>query len=123
MSNEWMTTYDAVFFISVGTMVTGLIAIMIKYCLKSKCEHFSLCFGLIKIDRRVDLEVQEEMHALEMGVNDTDQPIQQQQQPTQPIKQPPQTQVKHQANKKTRRPSNEESEISDIMDLHALNKI
>ena len=66
-----MTTYDAVFFISVGTITSGLIAIMIKYCLKSKCEHFSLCFGLIKIDRRVDLEVQEEMHALELGVNDT----------------------------------------------------
>ena len=121
MSNEWMTTYDAVFFISVGTMVTGLIAIMIKYCLKSKCEHFSLCFGLIKIDRRVDLEVQEEMHALEMGVNDTDQPTQQQ--PTQPTKQPPQTQVNHQASRKTRRPSNEESDISDILDSGILNKI
>ena len=116
-----MQTYDAVFFISVGTMITGLIAIMIKYCLKSKCEHFSLCFGLIKIDRRVDLEVQEEMHALEMGVNDTDQPIQQQ--PTQSTKQPPQTQVKHQVNKKIRRPSNEESDISDNIDLQTLNKI
>ena len=121
---SWMTTFDAVFFISVGTITSGLIAIMIKYCLKSKCEHFSLCFGLIKIDRRVDLEVQEEMHALELGVNDTDQPVNQQPtQPTQPTKQPPQTQVNHQASRKTRRPSNEESDISDIMDLGVLNKI
>lgn len=119
MSNEWMTTYDAVFFISVGTMVTGLIAIMIKYCLKSKCEHFSLCFGLIKIDRRVDLEVQEEMHALEMGVNDTDQPTQQQpinQQPTQPTNQ-------HQQPRPKRRPSNNESDDLENIALGTLNKI
>jgi len=33
--------------------------------LKSKCEEFSLC-GILKIKRRVDLEVQEEIRALEL---------------------------------------------------------
>ena len=68
----WMDTYDAVFFISIGTMVVGLFALIIKYCIRSKCEHFSLCFGLITVDRRVDLEVQEEMHKIDNGIEDKD---------------------------------------------------
>ncbi len=70
---NWMDTYDAVFFISIGTMVVGLVALMIRFCIKSKCEHFSLCFGLITIDRRVDLEVQEEMHKIDRGIEDNDE--------------------------------------------------
>ncbi len=66
----WMETYDAVFFISIGTMSVGLMALIIKFCIKSKCEHFSLCFGLITVDRRVDLEVQEEMHKIDKGIDD-----------------------------------------------------
>lgn len=64
-----MNIYDGVFFISLATIFSTSFAIAIKYCLKSKCEHFSLCCGLIKIDRRVDLEVQEEMKEIELGIN------------------------------------------------------
>ena len=72
MSNNWIDTYDAVFFISIGTMVVGLIGLIIKYCLKSKCEHFSLCFGLITVDRRVDLETQEEIHKIDHNIPEDD---------------------------------------------------
>ena len=58
------------FFISLATILVGAFGVSVKYCLKSKCEHFSLCCGLVKIDRRVDLEIQEEMKALELGIND-----------------------------------------------------
>jgi hypothetical protein len=61
----WMETYDAVFFISAGTLFVSLLKYAIDNCLKSKCEEFSLC-GIIKIKRRVDLEVQEEIRALEL---------------------------------------------------------
>jgi hypothetical protein len=61
----WMETYDAVFFISAGTIFVSLLKYAIDNCLKSKCEEFSLC-GIIKIKRRVDLEVQEEIRALEL---------------------------------------------------------
>jgi hypothetical protein len=61
----WTETYDAVFFISAGTIFVGLIKYAIDNCLKSKCEEFSLC-GILKIKRRVDLEVQEEIRALEL---------------------------------------------------------
>jgi len=83
--SDWMLTYDGVFFISIATLITSIIGLSIRYCLKSKCEHFSLCFGLIKIDRRVDLEVQEELAQLEMGITDdeptTQQPTQSQTKP------------------------------------------
>jgi len=72
MAENWMTIYDAVFFISIGTMVVGLIGLIIKYCLKSKCEHFSLCFGLITVDRRVDLETEEEIHKIDHNIPDDD---------------------------------------------------
>ena len=69
---DWMSVYDGVFFISLATILVGAFGVSVKYCLKSKCEHFSLCYGMIKIDRRVDLEVQEEIKALELGVYDAE---------------------------------------------------
>lgn len=61
---------DGVFFISLATILVGALGISSKYCLKSKCEHFSCCFGLFTIDRRVDLEVQEELKAMELGITE-----------------------------------------------------
>ncbi len=70
---EWTETYDAVFFISLATIIVGALGVSAKYCLKSKCEHFSCCCGLFVIDRRVDLEVQEEIKALELGVREDEE--------------------------------------------------
>jgi len=66
----WIEEYDGIFFISLASILVGAFGVSVRYCLKSKCEHFSLCCGLIKVDRRVDLEIQEEMKELEMGVKD-----------------------------------------------------
>jgi hypothetical protein len=52
-------TFDSAFFITVISMIIGIVGLSIKYCLKSKCEHCNICFGLIKIDRRVELEENE----------------------------------------------------------------
>ena len=70
---SWIETYDGVFFISLATILVGAFGVSVKYCLKSKCEHFSLCFGLIKVDRRVDLEVQEEIRELELGAKEEEE--------------------------------------------------
>ena len=63
----WTSEYDSVFFISIGTLLVGAVGVALKVCVKSRCEHVSFCFGAIKIDRRVDLEAQEEMKHIEMG--------------------------------------------------------
>lgn len=52
----WYEIYDAVFFITVISLITGSLAISFKYCLKSKCSNFSCCWGMINIDRDVILE-------------------------------------------------------------------
>ena len=62
----WIDTFDAVFFISVATILAGLAKYSFDKCLQSKCENFSFCFGLFSVHRRVDLEVQEELRALEL---------------------------------------------------------
>ena len=43
---------------------------MIKYCLKSKSDNINLCFGLITVHRNVELEAQEEMKEMELGIKD-----------------------------------------------------
>jgi hypothetical protein len=67
-----MDNFDGVFFITIATITIGFLGLVIKYCLKSKCQTFSLCCGLISIDRRVDLELQEEVRRIETGISDTD---------------------------------------------------
>jgi len=69
----WTDTFDGIFFLSVASLLTGVCGLSIKYCLKSKCQHFALCCGLIAIDRRVDLEVQEEMKKIELGMDTKDE--------------------------------------------------
>jgi len=62
----WTTTFDAVFFVTIGTIVAGLIKHMIDVGYKSKCEHCScLC---ISIDRRVDIEAQTDAVQMETPV-------------------------------------------------------
>jgi hypothetical protein len=58
MSNEWINTYDGVFFITISTLLFGCFGLVIKYCLRSKCDNINLCFGLITVHRNVELETQ-----------------------------------------------------------------
>jgi len=43
-----------------GSLLVGLLALLIKYGFKSKCSNVSLCFGLIKIERDVEQEIEEQ---------------------------------------------------------------
>ena len=47
MSDGWINTFDAVFFLTIGSLVFGCFGLVIRYCLKSKCDNINLCFGLI----------------------------------------------------------------------------
>lgn len=67
---EWIGTFDGVFFLSLATILAGSFGLSVRYCLRSKCEHFSMLCGLIKIDRRVDLETDVEMKQIELGLVD-----------------------------------------------------
>jgi hypothetical protein len=69
---SWIQEFNGIFFLSLATILTGAFGLSVRYCLKSKCENFSLCFGLLNIDRRVDLEVQEHLREIELGINSDD---------------------------------------------------
>ncbi len=64
----WYEEFNSVFFITITTIVSGSIGLALRYCLKSKCQNFSCCWGFMSIERNVDIEAQEEMRALELGV-------------------------------------------------------
>ena len=43
-----------------GSLLVGLLALLIKYGFKSKCSDVSLCFGLITIKRDIEHEIEEQ---------------------------------------------------------------
>ena len=68
MSDDWINTFDAVFFLTIGSLVFGCFGLVIRK--KSKCDNINLCFGLITVHRNVELEAEEEMKELELqGAN------------------------------------------------------
>jgi hypothetical protein len=66
-------TFDGIFWISLTTILVGALGMTAKYCLKSKCERFNCCFGAFEIQRRVDLETQEEIRLAELGINEDEE--------------------------------------------------
>ena len=53
---HWTETYNDVFFISIGTTIFLFLGTLVKYGFRSKCDNIELCYGLIKVHRRVELE-------------------------------------------------------------------
>ena len=47
---------DSTFWLSIVTILTASIAVTIRACYKSKCSDFKCCYGLISIERNVDVE-------------------------------------------------------------------
>ena len=70
MGEEWINTFDAVFFITISTLLFGCIGLTIRYCLKSRCDTINLCYGLISVHRDVKSEEELEMRAMDLGVKD-----------------------------------------------------
>ena len=52
----WISEFNAVFWTGIATMSFGFLAVLLRYGFMSKCDNVSLCFGLIKIHRAVELE-------------------------------------------------------------------
>ena len=71
--SDWTNIYDGVFFITITSLLLGFFGIVVKYCLRSKCDNVNLCFGLVTVHRNVELEVQEEMKEMELGIRDEEE--------------------------------------------------
>ena len=48
---------DGVLLISLVTIVTGFFIVCVKLIFKSKCRDVNLCYGMIKVERNVELEI------------------------------------------------------------------
>ena len=64
----WYTVFNDVFWISVATLTFSFLGIVIKSMLASKCDNVNICFGLLTIHRRVELEQEQQ------STNNTQQP-------------------------------------------------
>ena len=57
------------FFITLVGLILSFLGGLSMYCLKSKCTKCTLCFGLIHIERDVEVELEEEKIELEKGID------------------------------------------------------
>jgi hypothetical protein len=57
----WTDTFNDVFWITIGTLTFSFFGVVLKSCLKSKCDNTNLCWGMVSIHRRVELEDDVEM--------------------------------------------------------------
>jgi len=69
MSN-WYLEFNAVFWITISSLICASFGLVVRYCLKSKCDEVKICYGLINVHRDVKLEAEQEMNELELGIKD-----------------------------------------------------
>jgi len=65
----WIEIFNGTFWITIATLLTGSLALCIKYCLKSKCDTVSICCGMVNIHRNVELEQNEIIEMTENANN------------------------------------------------------
>jgi hypothetical protein len=61
--------FNSGFFLTVTGIVVTFLTGALVYTIKSKCVKCSLCYGLISIERNVEVEAQEEQFEIEHGIN------------------------------------------------------
>jgi len=64
-----VSIFNGTFWLSMTTLIIGFLTGVSVYCLKSKCKNCSICFGLVKVERDVELEEKFEEVELEKGIN------------------------------------------------------
>lgn len=52
----------------------GFLGLVVRYCFKSKCNEVSCCFGLLKIERDIEHEIEQQ----EMEIQNSKMKIQRQ---------------------------------------------
>jgi hypothetical protein len=62
-----MEGYSESFYITVLSILVGMVGLCVKYCLKSKCNDVSVCCGMIQISRDVGAEIEQQERELEMN--------------------------------------------------------
>jgi len=61
----WWDEFNSVFWTGIATMSFGALALLVRAGYASKCDNVSICFGMVRIHRAVELEEQKEEDDLE----------------------------------------------------------
>ena len=67
--SEWYQEFNSTFFITITTIVFGVVSLSIRTCLRSKCKQLNCC-GL-NIERDTEAEEHIEERQFELGRNDS----------------------------------------------------
>jgi hypothetical protein len=67
-SNE----FNGAFWLTITGVLTAFISGALVYAVKSKCSKCNICFGLINIERNVEIEEKIEEIELERGISRDD---------------------------------------------------
>lgn len=57
MSDEWYTTFDDVFWLTLSTTVFAFMAVALRACLKSRCTRISCCGVVCERDLSKEVDV------------------------------------------------------------------
>lgn len=55
-------TFNSGFWLSMAALIFGFGGVCFNACYKSKCKQFSVCCGLITVDRDIDAEEDIDLH-------------------------------------------------------------
>lgn len=65
---------DDVLYLSLATIVAGLVGVVTRYFFKSRCIDFTCCYGLIKVKRDAQAENAVEISQIEHGIKEDTAP-------------------------------------------------
>lgn len=57
---KWYQTYDGAFFLAIGTMLMGVLGLLIRYSYRSRCTHVKCC--CLEIERDIAGEIESDEH-------------------------------------------------------------
>ena len=55
---SYLEKFSPEFWIVVIGSLIGFFTVVLQQCYKSKCDRFSMCYGLIRIHRNIDAELE-----------------------------------------------------------------
>ena len=58
--------------ISLVSLIFGFIILLCKMIYKSKCSDCEICFGMFKIKRNIDKEIEKEKYNIDHNINSND---------------------------------------------------
>jgi hypothetical protein len=56
----WWVEFNGTFWTGIATMSFGALALLVRAGYASKCDNVSICFGMVRIHRAVELEEEKE---------------------------------------------------------------